>query len=141
MVFFFFMNYIYVNRGRHLYEHLATCLRKSTHQDYRYWYFSLSLTVFENINQEHKLPPNCAFLWTVYLCTRMYKYMSSFSAFVLATGNILFRSMPNGNCLFNSASLSLVGDKSLAHKFRVMAAVRLHLNATYAQHLTMKSVF
>ena len=29
LVFFTFMNYIYVNRERHLYK----CLRKSTHQD------------------------------------------------------------------------------------------------------------
>ena len=67
--------------------------------------------------------------------------MSGFSAFVLTTGNILFRSMPNGHYLFNSASLSLVGDNSLAHKLRVIATVELHLNATYAQHLALKSVF
>ena len=36
----------------------------------------------------------------------------------------------NGNYLFNSASLSRVGDNSLAHKLRVMTAVKLHLNAT-----------
>ena len=41
----------------------------------------------------------------------------------------------------NSASLSLVGDNSLVHKLRVMAAVELHLNATYAKHLALKSVF
>ena len=67
--------------------------------------------------------------------------MSGFSAFFLTTGNILFRSMPNGNCLFNSASLSLVGDKSLVHKLRVMGAVKVHLNATNAQHLALKSVY
>ena len=56
--------------------------------------------------------------WTVYLDTGMQKCMSGFSAFVPTTGNILFRSMPNGNCLFNnSASLSLVRVDSLAHKF------------------------
>ena len=65
--------------------------------------------------------------------------MSGFSTFVLTTGNILFRSMPNGNCLFNSASLSLVGDTSLAHKLRVMAAVEVHLNATNTLHLALKS--
>ena len=58
--------------------------------------------------------------------------MSGFSAFVLAAGNILFISMPNGNCLLNNlASLSLVGDNSLVHKHRVMAAVKPHLNASY----------
>ena len=51
-------------------------------------------------------------------------------------GNILFESMPNGNCLFSSASLSLVGDNSLVHGRRVMAAVEQHLNATYyTRHL------
>ena len=49
--------------------------------------------------------------------------------------------MPNGNYLFNSASLSLVGDNYLAHKLRVMAAVELHLNVTYAQRLALKSVY
>ena len=49
--------------------------------------------------------------------------------------------MQNGNCLFNGTSLSLVGDNSRAHKFRVMVAVELHLNATYAQHLALKSVY
>ena len=66
--------------------------------------------------------------------------MSGFSAFVLTTGNILFRSIPNGNYLFNEASLQLVGDNSL-DRLRVMAAVKLHLNATYVQHLALKSVF
>ena len=41
----------------------------------------------------------------------------------------------------NSAFLSLVADNSLVHKLRVMAAVELHLNATYAQHLALKSVY
>ena len=31
--------------------------------------------------------------------------------------------------------------RSLAHKLRVMAAVKQHLNATYAQHLALKSVY
>ena len=29
----------------------------------------------------------------------------------------------------------------MAHKRRVMAAVKIHLNATYAQHLALKSGF
>ena len=49
--------------------------------------------------------------------------------------------MSNGNYLFNSASLSLAGDNSLAHKLRVVPAVELHLNAAYAQHLALKSVY
>ena len=56
--------------------------------------------------------------------------------------NILFRSMPNGNCLFSSASLSLVGDNSLVHELREMVAVELHVNATYyVQHPVLKSVY
>ena len=49
--------------------------------------------------------------------------------------------------MFSSASLSRVGDNSLAHKCRVMIAVKLHLNATYAQNLAqlklklLKSVY
>ena len=54
--------------------------------------------------------------------------MSGFSAFILTTGNILFRSMTNGNWngnyLFNSASLSLVGNNLLAHKLRVMGVLK-----------------
>ena len=46
-------------------------------------------------------------------------------------GSILFRPMPNGNYLFNSASLSLVGYNSLAHRLKVMAAIELHLNAIF----------
>ena len=58
------------------------------------------------------------------------------------SGNILFRSMPNGNCLFSSASLSLVGENSLVHELREMAAVELHVNATYyARHPALKSVY
>ena len=49
--------------------------------------------------------------------------------------------MANENCLFNLASLLLVGDNSLAHKQRVMVAAKLHLNATCAQHLALKSVY
>ena len=60
------------------------------------------------------------------------KCMLDFSAFVLTTNNILCRSMPNGNCVFSSASLSLAGDNSLVHELRVMAAVELHLNRTYS---------
>ena len=56
-----------------------------------------------------------------YVPVRCQKCMSGFSAFVLTTANILLRSMPNGNYLFNSASAALVGDKSLVHELRVMA--------------------
>ena len=50
--------------------------------------------------------------------------------------------MPNGNGLFSSSSLSLVGDYSPVHEIRVMAAVELHVNATfYAQHPALKSMY
>ena len=50
--------------------------------------------------------------------------------------------MPNGNCVFSSAFLSLVGDNSLVHQLRAMAAVELYVNATYyAQHPALKSVY
>ena len=68
--------------------------------------------------------------------------MLGFPAFILTTtGYILFRSMPNGNCLFSSASLSLVGYNSQVHELRVITAVELHFNATYAQHPALKSVY
>ena len=58
------------------------------------------------------------------------------------SGSILFRSTPNRNCPFSSASLSLVGDNSLVHERRVMAAVELHVNSTYyAQYPALKSVY
>ena len=49
----------------------------------------------------------------------------------------------NGNYLFNSASLSLVGDNTLAHTVRagVMTTVEIYLNVIYAQHLALKSVY
>ena len=59
--------------------------------------------------------------------------MSGFSAFFLnlsKSGNILFRSMSNGNFLFGSASIVIgryLGDNSLVHELRVMAAVELHV--------------
>ena len=38
--------------------------------------------------------------------------------------------------------LPLVGDNSLVHELRVMAAVELHVNAThYAQHPALKSAY
>ena len=69
--------------------------------------------------------------------------MSGFSAFGLNTsksGNILFRSMPDGNCLFSSASLSLVGEiTKLTGACRVMAAAQLQANTTYyVQHPALK---
>ena len=61
-----------------------------------------------NINQEHSLLPDCAFgPFTYVYCENC---MSDFSAFVLnlsKSGNILFRSISNGNFLFNSASVAI----------------------------------
>ena len=64
--------------------------------------------------------------------------MSGFSAFVLTTGNILFRwKLPVPLSIF----VSLAGDNSLAYDLRMMAAVELHLNTTYAQHTGLKSAY
>ena len=37
----------------------------------------------------------------------------------------------DGNCLFNSASISLVGDESASHMLRLLTAVELFLNPQY----------
>ena len=64
--------------------------------------------------------------------------MSGFSAFVLTTGNILFRwKLPVQLSIF----VPLAGDNSLVHDLRMMAAVELHLNTTYAQHIGLKSAY
>ena len=44
------------------------------------------------------------------------------SCFILTTGNILFRSVLNGNYLFSSPSLAMGGDNSLVHRLTVMAS-------------------
>ena len=46
---------------------------------------------------------------------------ASLPSFLTKSDNIFFRSLPNGNCLFSSASLPLV-DNSLVHELRVMIA-------------------
>ena len=70
------------------------------------------------------------------------KCIPGFSAFILTTDNIFFRSMPNGNWLFSSAYLSLTGENLLlVHELRVMAAVEPHLYAPCAKHLALKSVY
>ena len=76
--------------------------------------------------------------------------MSGFSAFVLnlsKSGNILFRTISNTTTKWKfSVQLSInchwyLGVNSLVHELRVMAAVDLHVNATYAQHCASKSVY
>ena len=50
--------------------------------------------------------------------------------------------MSNGNCLFSSESLSLVGDNTSVDELRLMVAVELHVIATYCtQHPVMKSFY
>ena len=44
--------------------------------------------------------------------------------------NNLFRSFPNGNCLFSSASLPLVEDNLFVHEHRVMAVAKVDLVVT-----------
>ena len=71
--------------------------------------------------------------------------MLGFSAFVLNlinSGKFLCRKMSNGNCLFSSVSLLLVGDNTLVHELRVLAAVELHVNSTYyVQYPAVKSIY
>ena len=70
--------------------------------------------------------------------------MLGFSAFVLnlsKSGNILFRSVPKRNFCPAQHQLSLVGDNSVVHELRVIAAVESHVYATYAQNPALKSVY
>ena len=128
-------------------ECFITCLRKSAPEIgvkcLVFFTFFISF-FYENINQEHNLLPDCAF--GPFPCVCCKNCMSGYSAFVLSlskSDNISFRKMPNGICLFCSASWSLVGEiTQWVHELRVMAAVELHLNAKYyAQHLAPKSVY
>ena len=114
---------------------LYTCLRKSTHQDQNSWYFSFSLSFFENINQEHSLLPDFMSLDSFLMCWYVKIYVRLLclcSYYYWQHVQINAKGKANENCLFNnSVSLSLVGGNSLAHKLGVMAAVKLHLNAAY----------
>ena len=77
-------------------------------------FFTFIMKIF--IKQEHNLLSNCLFELVTYVCCENCIHHSGFSTFVLnvsKSNNILFKSMPNGSCPFSSASLSLVGDKSL----------------------------
>ena len=76
------------------------------------------------------------------------KVVSGFSVSIVnlsKSGNILFRSVPNGNGLFSSAYLSLVGNNPMVYELRVMAVTtveELHVNETYhTQHHVLKSVY
>ena len=138
------MNYVYVKRGRHLYECSITWLGKSTSEiGLELLILSRSLTFFMKtfINQEHNLPPDCAF--ESFTCGCFEHCMSGFSAFVLnmsKSGNILLRSMLHE--LFSSAYVSLVGGNSLVHELTVKTAVELHVNKTYySEHPPLKSVY
>ena len=128
---------IYVNRGRHLYECYVLLL---------VWGKAPIRTRIIVIFHLHWL-----FLKTLIKNIIYCQTVHVFGTYVLICKNVCEDSLPSflllvifclDPCqLFNSASLSLVGDHSLVHKLRVMAAVELHLNATYAQHLALKSVY
>ena len=123
---------------------LYTCLNTCTHHDQNYQYFSVSLTFFGNINQEHNLLPDCMSLdsllmyWYVKIYVRLLCLCSYYWQYF-----VQINAKANGKRkLFNnSAPLSLVGGNSLVHKLGVMAAVKLHLIATYTEHLALKSVY
>ena len=125
-------------RETFVYECLITCLRKITSEiilEFLVFFTFINFFTKTFINKEHNLLLDFAFGPFTYVCCE--NCMSDFTAYVLnLSKSISFRSMPNGNCLFSSASLSLVGDNSPVHELRVMAAVELHVNATYyAQHI------
>ena len=90
--------------------------------------------------------PDCALGPFTYVCCE--SCMSGFSVSIVnlsKSGNILFRSVPNGNGLFSSAYLSLVGNNPMVYELRVMAVTtveELHVNETYhTQHHVLKSVY
>ena len=85
---------------------LHVSLRKRTSEIGVNWYFSLFLFFCGNINQDHKLLPNCVFRpFTYVYCGNCMSGFSALAPNLSKSGNILFRSMPNGNCLFSSASI------------------------------------
>ena len=83
------------------------------------------------------------YIWTFYLYMSWKLYFFLFCLFVLKPKLelILFRSLPNGNCLFSSVSLPLAGVNSLMHEVTIMTAVELHLNATYYAQLPALKLF
>ena len=119
MVLFTFMNYVYVPKQRIHLECLIICLRKTTSEiELEFLGFFTFINFFiktliksiiycQTVSLDYSYRVNVMKI----LC------QASLPAFVLnlsKSGNISFRSIPNGNCLFSSASLSLaVGDNSL----------------------------
>ena len=109
---------VYVNRWRHLYDYLNTCLRKSTSEiglELLLIFFTFIYLFMKTIVQEHTLSLDCAFAGRL-------NYVVKFvcHAFLPPALFWVHRSLQNGNCLFSSASLSLVGDNSLVHECRIM---------------------
>ena len=138
MVFCTFMNYIYVNKGRHLYECLLTCLRKSIHQDFNYWYFSLSLTFFENINQDYNLLPYCMPLWSLL----MYWYVKMYVRLLcLLSYYWQYFVQINAKWKLPVQLSTFVNGRRKLNAVYSDVALGLHLNATYAQQLALKSVY
>ena len=132
------MNYAYVNRGRHLYE----CLIHASALELLVFFTFIFNVFFFWKNSLIKSIIQCRTVHAFGLFT--YVCQASLPLFLTRVSVVIFcfRSMPNGNRLFSSESLSLVPDKWLVHKLRVMATVELHLNATYyAHHPTLKSVY
>ena len=44
---------------------------------------------------------------------------------------LLFSSSDNGNCLYNSCSIALIGNESLCHILRILASIEMLLNSDY----------
>ena len=97
-------------------------------------------TLIKSINCCQTLLLDCLLTYVVkFVC------QASLPSFLTWVNLAMFGSMPNGNCLYSSASLSSVivwRDNPLVHELRVMAAVELRVNATYyTQHPAFKSVY
>ena len=132
---------MFMETDKHLYDCLTICQfeKKYIWNWSKIGIFLFLLTFFvetldKSINYCQSVP-----LDHLLICIHYENCMSGFSAFFLnlsKSDNILFRSMSNGNFLFSSASIVIgryLGENSLVHELRVMAAVELHANATYAQ--------
>ena len=54
--------------------------------------------------------------------------------------DFIFRSLANGNCMYSSISLLLVGNNSLVDKLRCLTSVELYLRSKfYGKHFCFES--
>ena len=63
-------------------------------------------------------------------------------AYIIIFYNFLSRSMLNGNCMYSSMSLLLVGDNSLVEELRCLTSIELYLNSDYyGKHDVFQSAY